>query len=53
MMTVLLWHVDEHVIELLERVIVSIAAEDVRHLLIYFGADMHERTDPSDTRHHR
>ena len=32
MMTVLLWHVDEHVVELLERVVVSIAAEDVRHL---------------------
>ena len=29
-------HVDEHVVELLERVIVSIAAEYLRHLLWYF-----------------
>ena len=29
------------------------ATENVRHLLIYFGADMHERTHPSDMRHHR
>ena len=36
MMTVLLWHVDEHVVELLERVVVSIAAEDGRHLLFSF-----------------
>ena len=35
-MTVLLWHVDEHVVELLERVVVSIAAKDVRHLLFLF-----------------
>ena len=28
---VVLWHIDEHVIELLERVIVSIASEYVRH----------------------
>ena len=28
---IVLWHIDEHVIELLERVIVWIAAEDVRH----------------------
>ena len=55
MMTVLLWHVDEHVVELLERVIVSIAAEDVRHLLFTLDdfVDMHERTHPSDTHHHR
>ena len=31
MFAVVLWHVDEYVIELLERVIVSIAAEYVRH----------------------
>ena len=31
-MTVLLGHVDEHVVELLERVVVSIAAENGRHL---------------------
>ena len=53
MLAVVLWHIDEHVVELLERVIVSIAAEDVRHLLIYFVADMHERTHPSDMHHHR
>ena len=28
---VVLWYIDEHVIELLERLIVSIAAEYVRH----------------------
>ena len=53
MMTVLLWHVDEHVVELLERVVVSIAAENGRHLFTYFAYYMHERTHPSDTRHHR
>ena len=36
MMTVLLWHIDEHVIELLEYVIVWIAAEYVQHLSIQF-----------------
>ena len=36
MMTVLLGHVDEHVIELLEHIIVSIAAEYVRQLSIQF-----------------
>ena len=52
---VLLGHVDEHVVELLERVVVSIAAENVRHLLffIYLVFDMHEHTHPSSTRHHR
>ena len=39
MMTVLLWHVDEHVVELLERVVVSIAAENVRHLLLFTLGD--------------
>ena len=31
MLAVVLWHIDEHGIELLERVIVSIAAEYDRH----------------------
>ena len=31
MFAVVLWHIDEHVIELLERVIVWIVAEYVRH----------------------
>ena len=57
MMTVLLGHVDEHVVELLERVVVSIAAENVRHFTFLFTlddfVDMHERTHPSDTHHHR
>ena len=45
-MTVLLWHIDEHVIELLERVIVSIAAEDVRHFtlsLLFIGREWDSR----------
>ena len=31
MFAVVLWHIDEYVIEFFERVIVSIAAEYVRH----------------------
>ena len=36
MLAVVLWHIDEHVIEFLERVVVWIAAEYVRHLFIQF-----------------
>ena len=36
-MTVLLWHVDEHVVELLERVVVSIAAKNIRHFTFFLS----------------
>ena len=44
---ILLWHVDEHIIEFLECVVVSIAAEYVRHLFTLVDyVHMHERTHP-------
>ena len=47
MFAIVLWHIDEHVIEFLERVVVSIAAEYVRHrfnlllLISFIGFDIH------------
>ena len=37
MIPIILGHIDEHIIEFLECVIVSITAEYVWHLFIHFG----------------